>query len=121
MGQLLDALIGMDPSGEGALLLCAITAAMLGILLLVGFGLVRPTRQSPKQGTTRRLSGAGELGLPAVGRLPVARPTCSGSRPFQTTEGIGRRSLRRFVAQGRRRHIPQPRSRTYVVHVGDAF
>ena len=69
MDQLLDTLIGMDPSGDGALLLCAITAAMLGILLLVGFGLVRPTRQSPKQGTTRRLSGAGELGLPALWRL----------------------------------------------------
>ena len=69
MGQLLDALIGMDPSGEGALLLCAITAALLGILLLVGFGLVRPTRQSPRQGMRRRPSGAGELGLPALWRL----------------------------------------------------
>ena len=69
MSQLLDTLIGMDPSGDGALLLCAITAALLGILQVVGFGLVRPTRQSPKQGTRGRSSDAGELGLPALWRL----------------------------------------------------
>ena len=69
MSQLLDTLIGMDPSGDGALLLCVFTAVLIGILLAVGFGLVRPTRQSPKQGTSRRSSSVAELGLPALWRL----------------------------------------------------
>jgi hypothetical protein len=69
MSQLLDTLIGMDPSGDGALLLCVVTAVLIGILLAVGFGLVRPMRQSPKQGTKRRSSSVAELGLPALWRL----------------------------------------------------
>ncbi len=69
MSQLLDTLIGMDPSGDGALLLCAVTAALLGMLIVVGFGLVRPKSQSPRQGTRRRSSSLVELGLPALWRL----------------------------------------------------
>ena len=69
MSQLLDTLIRMDPSGDGALLLCTIMAALLGILLVVGFGLMRPTRQSPKPGTRRRASTIADLGLPALWRL----------------------------------------------------
>ena len=69
MSQLLDRLIGMDPSGEGALLLCAITAALLGILLLVGFGLVRAPKQSSRQGTSRGAATVAQLGLPALCRL----------------------------------------------------
>jgi hypothetical protein len=69
MSQLLDTLIGMDPSGDGALLLCVITSMLLGMLLVVGFGLVRPTRQSRKQGTRLRSPSVAELGLPALWRL----------------------------------------------------
>ena len=80
MSQLLDTLIGMDPSGDGALLLCAVTAALLGILIVVGFGLVRPTRQAPRQGTKRRSSSLAELGLPALWRLN--RSIGKGDRPL---------------------------------------
>jgi hypothetical protein len=69
MSQLLDTLIGMDPSGDGALLLCAITAGLLGILLMVGFGLVRSPRRSSTLGASRRASSVAELGLPALWRL----------------------------------------------------
>jgi len=69
MSQLLDTLIGMDPSGEGALLLCTIVAAALGVLLLVGFGLVRPPRQSSRQGGKRRASTVADLGLLSLWRL----------------------------------------------------
>ena len=69
MSQLLDTLIGMDPSGEGALLLCTIMAAALGVLLVVGFGVVRPPRQSSRQGEKRRASTTADLGLLSLWRL----------------------------------------------------
>jgi hypothetical protein len=69
MSQLLDTLIGMDPSGEGALLLCAIMAAALGVVLVVGFGLVRPPRQSSRQGARWRASTVADLGLLSLWRL----------------------------------------------------
>lgn len=69
MSQLFDTLIGMDPSGEGALLLCTIMAAALGVLLVVGFGLVRPPRQPSRRGGERRASTAADLGLLSLWRL----------------------------------------------------
>ncbi len=69
MSQLLDTLIGMDPSGDGALLLCAITAALLGILVAVGFGLVRPAKHSSRQATKRPASTVADLGLLSLWRL----------------------------------------------------
>ena len=58
MSQLLDALIGMDPAGDGALLLCTIVAAALGVVIVVGFGLVRPPSRVPMSGPKRRASTA---------------------------------------------------------------
>ena len=81
MGQLLDMLIGMDPAGDGALLLCAITAALLGILLVVGFGLMRPPKQSPRHGPGRRVSSGAELGLPALWRLNRSLGKSAHARP----------------------------------------
>ncbi len=69
MSQLLDTLIGMDPSGDGALLLCAITAALLGILVAVGFGLVRPAKHSSRQAAKRPASTVADLGLLSLWRL----------------------------------------------------
>jgi len=69
MSQLFDTLIGMDPSGEGALLLCTIMAAALGVLLVVGFGLVRPPRQSSRQGGKHGASTVADLGLLSLWRL----------------------------------------------------
>jgi hypothetical protein len=81
MGQLLDTLIGTDPSGDGALLLCTITAVLLGILLVVGFGLVRPPKQSPREGAKRRASAAADLGLPALRRLNRSIAKSAQPRP----------------------------------------
>jgi len=69
MSQFLDTLIGMDPSGDGALLLCAITAALLGILVAVGFGLVRPAKHSSRQAAKRPASTVSDLGLLSLWRL----------------------------------------------------
>ena len=70
MSQPLHTLIGMDPSGDGALLLCMIMAAALGVLLLVGFGCVRPPpRPSSRQDAKRRASRVADLGLLSLWRL----------------------------------------------------
>jgi hypothetical protein len=69
MSQLADTFVGMDPSGDGALLLCAIMAATLGLLLVVGFGLVRPPQRSSKPGARRRRSTVADLGVLSLWRL----------------------------------------------------
>jgi hypothetical protein len=81
MSQLLDTLIGMDPSGGGALLLCTIMAAALGVLLVVGFGLVRPPRQSSRPGARRRASTVADLGLLSLWRLNRSLGTRAHAQP----------------------------------------
>jgi len=81
MSQLLDTLIGMDPSGEGALLLCTIMAAALGVLLVVGFGLVRRPRQSSRPGARRRTSTVADLGLLSLWRLNRSLGKSAHPRP----------------------------------------
>jgi hypothetical protein len=54
--QLLDRLANLDPSGDEALLLCAIVAALLGALILLSFGLMRaPKRPSAATRNTKEL------------------------------------------------------------------
>jgi len=69
MSQLLDTLIGMDPAGDGALLLCTIVAAALGVLIVVGFGLLRQPKRAPIPGAKRRASTAADLDVLALWRL----------------------------------------------------
>lgn len=44
--QLLDRLASLDPSGDEALLMCAIVAALLGGLIVLGFGVVHGQKSS---------------------------------------------------------------------------
>ena len=54
--QLFEQLANLDPSGDEALLLCTIVAALLGALILLGFGLVHvPKRSSPPGRTAKEL------------------------------------------------------------------
>ena len=54
--QLLDRLASLDPSGDEALLLCAIVGALLGALILLGFGLMHaPKRSSAPTRNTKEL------------------------------------------------------------------
>ena len=46
MTQLFDRLGSLDPSGDEALLLCAIVAALLGALIVLGFGLGHAPKRS---------------------------------------------------------------------------
>ena len=62
--QLLDRLASLDPSGDEALLLCAIVGALLGALILLGFGLVHAPKRS--SAPTRRTK---ELDLVTLWRL----------------------------------------------------
>jgi len=64
----------MDPAGDEALLLCAIVAALLGGLIVLGFGLV----QAPKHSSTRRRKTT-ELDLVTLWRL--GRSLRKGKRP----------------------------------------
>jgi len=89
MSQLLDTLIGMDPAGDGALALCTIMAAALGVLILVGFGLVRPPKRAPMPGAKRRASTVADLDLVALWRLKrslgkSAQPQSSDSPPVDS-------------------------------------
>ena len=78
MSQLLDTLIGMDPVGGGALLLCAIMAALLGVVIVVGFSLVRPSTRSSRKGGA---SAAPDLGLLALWHLNRALAKSAHRRP----------------------------------------
>jgi hypothetical protein len=69
MSQLIDTLVGMDPAGDGALALCVIMAAVLGVLTAVGFGLVRAPKQLRSDGAERLASTAADLNLLALWRL----------------------------------------------------
>src|SRR5438874_6502392 len=54
--QLFDRFANLDPSGDEALLLCAIVAALLRALILLGFGLMRaPKRSSAPTRNTKEL------------------------------------------------------------------
>ena len=54
--QLLDRLASLDPSGDEALLLCAIVGALLGALILLGFALTHaPKRSSVATRSTKEL------------------------------------------------------------------
>ena len=56
MTQLFNRLASLDPSGDEALLLCAVVAALLGALILAGFGLVHaPKRTSALARNTKEL------------------------------------------------------------------
>ncbi len=93
MSQLLDTLAGMDPAGDAALLLCVIIAALLGVVILVGFGLIQPPARLGRKGARRRASTAADLDLLALWRLkgtlgkgdqtdvPVSPRTGSGTTP----------------------------------------
>ena len=81
MSQLLDALIGMDPAGDGALLLCTIVAAALGVVIVVGFGLVRPPSRVPMSGPKkRRASTAADLDVLELWRLKRSLGKRAGPR-----------------------------------------
>ena len=56
MTQLFERLANLDPSGDEALLLCAIVAALLSALILLGFALMRaPKRPSAPTRNTKEL------------------------------------------------------------------
>jgi hypothetical protein len=89
MRQVLDALAGLDPTGDVALLLCASVAVALGLLLVVGFGLLGRPGGVPAGGATRRAPAAADLDVVALWRLTRAvgkrgRPRPAGSSPIDS-------------------------------------
>ncbi len=69
MDQLLDALINLDPAGPGVLLLCAVTAAVLGVLIIGGFAALRPPELKRRRAAERPKPAGIDLDLVALWRL----------------------------------------------------